>query len=168
MSVTPANPTNPWDDYPVADVAAHLERLSAEAPGIGIRDACLLLSAADRLRETAAAEEATPRYSEDYVRGHLAGFAKGAASTVDDEVVRLRAIRSAWGHLLLHLAVDIDMPDDVAEVDLPEHVGAAIERIVAATNKATAELAEMTIDLTSVDAGRILDIATALRQAVTP
>lgn len=42
---------NPWDDRPPVDVIDGLERLSAETPCISNRDACLLLSAADRLRK---------------------------------------------------------------------------------------------------------------------
>jgi hypothetical protein len=49
-----ANPINPWDSHPVADIVDGLERLSATTACIPNRDAALLLSAADRLREQPA------------------------------------------------------------------------------------------------------------------
>lgn len=45
----PANPTNPWDVEPDQVIVDGLERISAEAR-ISHREACLLLTAADRLR----------------------------------------------------------------------------------------------------------------------
>jgi hypothetical protein len=44
------HPPNPWDAEPNAKIVDELERLSAEASCISNRDACALLSAADRLR----------------------------------------------------------------------------------------------------------------------
>lgn len=45
-------PVNPWDAHPAAVIVENLERLAAVEHVIGTRDACLLYSAADRLRAT--------------------------------------------------------------------------------------------------------------------
>jgi hypothetical protein len=98
----------------LADMRAHVEAVLTEMTKI-----------AERLAGGFTDGNAT--LTEDYVRGHLAGFAKGAASTVDDEVVHLRAIRSAWIDFVDDIEIPVDMPEDVAEVDLPKYVAAAFE-----------------------------------------
>jgi hypothetical protein len=58
--VDPANPTSPWGAEPDSAIVDELERLSAHAAGISNREACLLLSAADRLRSSLDFEPSAP------------------------------------------------------------------------------------------------------------
>jgi hypothetical protein len=99
----------------LADMRAHVEAVLTE-----------MTKMAERLAG-GFTDDGAAVLTEDYVRGHVAGFAKGAASTVTDEVAHLRAVRSAWVDFVEGLDIDIDHPLDVSEVDMPKYVGAAIE-----------------------------------------